>query len=163
MKNQTRLQISSLLLACLFTSGLIFHSQVFSQSNSSAQTTIIKKASPATPAVSSMGQNNPPIQQLYINAGENAMVCMEDGSYPLHGTTNYAGPVMWETSGDGEFINPSRLDATYIPGDYDTSSGQVTLYLYMIKLGYDGPPMYDELVLSFESCTLPVINNIKDL
>ena len=156
MKNQTRSQVASLLIACLLTSGLVIQSQVFSQSVHSVQLEAINNASPASPTVNNIDPGNLFSKKSYIDAGENTNVCLEDGSYILSGTSTYSWPIFWLSSGDGEFSDPTSLNSTYTPGDYDISIGKVTLYLYLNNPCLECPPIFDTTILSFVSCTGPV-------
>ena len=158
MKKLKKSQVTSLLLACLVTSGLMVQSQLFSQAENAGQSTGRIKAGAATPIVNYNGPGNLLSNQLYFDAGEDAIVCIEDGSYQLNGTNTYSGSILWTTSGDGEFTDPTNLNSTYIPGDYDTSSGMVTLYLHLDAPNLDSHPIIDALVLSFVSCIDPLIN-----
>src|SRR5690606_24503774 len=64
-------------------------------------------------------------------AGDNVAVCANDPNVSLNGSIDgEATSGTWSTSGDGIFIpNNSTLNATYLPGDADIASGDVTLTL----------------------------------
>ena len=40
-------------------------------------------------------------------------------------------PIMWETLGDGTFVNPSALSTSYTPGPQDSNATQITLVLHL--------------------------------
>ncbi|MBZ0243782.1 MAG: hypothetical protein K8F24_11240, partial [Bacteroidales bacterium] len=62
-------------------------------------------------------------------AGPNNIFCESD-SYTLSGATasNYSS-VLWTTSGDGYFDDPTIVQATYFPGNGDSNYGEVSLFL----------------------------------
>ncbi len=67
------------------------------------------------------------------DAGADDVVC-ETGSYTLSGSAiNYTG-VLWTTSGDGTFDDPTILTATYTPGAADIVAGSVDLSLTAFDL-----------------------------
>ncbi|MCF8364257.1 MAG: PKD domain-containing protein [Bacteroidales bacterium] len=63
-----------------------------------------------------------------VNAGSDVAVC-EGGSVQLDGFVNNACASVWTSSGDGEFNDPSLLNATYSPGTVDALVGTVELCL----------------------------------
>lgn len=156
MKKQTRFQTTSLLIALLLTSGLMIQSQLFSQSALSEKTSEAIKVSVEKSFKNDFKPTNSPEDQLRrLDAGKDATTCVGDASYALSGISNYAGPTYWTSSGDGQFSDPSSLNSIYQPGDYDTSSGQVTLFLHTSFTGPSDTQTMDAMVLSFVSCTLP--------
>ena len=55
---------------------------------------------------------------------------------------------MWETSGDGSFVDATILDAVYTPGTNDVINGEVNLTLTIVD--GDGVEMSDEMLLTFK-------------
>ncbi len=62
------------------------------------------------------------------NAGGDATIC-ENSSHMLDGEVSYNNEQAWTTAGDGTFDDPTKLDATYTPGESDIVIGQVELTL----------------------------------
>ncbi|HNS16384.1 MAG TPA: C25 family cysteine peptidase [Bacteroidales bacterium] len=83
---------------------------------------------------------------LSVNAGENVIQCAGNDQQ-LNGTaTNYTS-LLWTTSGDGSFNDPSILDALYTPGQGDLQSGMVTLTLTAFR---NENSTSDDLVLTLQ-------------
>lgn len=61
-------------------------------------------------------------------AGEDDWTC-ENAPYTLAGIAGNSGSVLWESSGDGTFNDPTQLETTYTPGLQDISLGTVELAL----------------------------------
>lgn len=152
MKTKTRFQIASLLIGCILSSGLLIQSQLFSQSVNSVKSIAVNKVSSAIPNVNDIAPKPLFTAQPYLDAGENASIC--DGIYGLSGTNTFTGKTLWVTSGDGQFSDPTSLNSFYKPGKYDNSSGEVTLYLYLLNTSpiLSEPPIYDAMVLSLGKC-----------
>jgi len=67
----------------------------------------------------------------YVNAGADVSACSNNPNIVLTGNVSAgASTGLWTTSGDGTF-NPSDADmnATYIPGNLDTTNGSATIVL----------------------------------
>lgn len=64
--------------------------------------------------------------QPVANAGLDETIC-EDEVMNLSGNASYHNSVTWETSGDGNFDDPTLSNAVYYPGSQDISNGTVTL------------------------------------
>ncbi|MBI3511610.1 MAG: PKD domain-containing protein [Bacteroidetes bacterium] len=65
-----------------------------------------------------------------VYAGEDVVVCGNNGAYLLFQATSSTGFGIWTTSGSGTFSpNDSTINATYIPSAADTAAGSVTLTL----------------------------------
>jgi len=69
----------------------------------------------------------------YANAGDDVSTCELD-PVQMNGSANYYGSVMWYTSGDGTFDDPTSLTANYTPGtgDMTSESADLTLVAYAI-------------------------------
>jgi len=61
-------------------------------------------------------------------AGADSMVCA-GLSHPLSGSALHASTVLWTTTGDGGFTDPSILNPVYNPGSLDMLNGSVNLVL----------------------------------
>jgi hypothetical protein len=66
------------------------------------------------------------------NAGNDQQICAGEQVQLSAIATNFAS-VVWSTSGDGVFNNPSALNAMYTPGAADLQNGFVTLCLKAIS------------------------------
>ena len=64
-----------------------------------------------------------------VDAGANDTIC-HDESYVLSGYADNESNILWTTTGDGSFDDPSLLDATYTPGENDVFAGGVELTLH---------------------------------
>jgi len=62
------------------------------------------------------------------NAGADATIC-NNQVFELQANANNFSSLLWTTSGDGEFSNPTGLTSEYLPGAADLSSGSVALTL----------------------------------
>ena len=62
------------------------------------------------------------------DAGVDDVIC-EDGTYILSGSATGQNSILWATSGDGTFNDPTDLAAIYTPGANDISNGTVNLTL----------------------------------
>lgn len=62
-------------------------------------------------------------------AGDDARVCQGVNFEINTATSLYDQSLQWTTSGDGTFIDPTLLKATYEPGEGDVAAGTVILTL----------------------------------
>lgn len=60
-------------------------------------------------------------QQATVEAGNDMTAC-DDGA-ALNGSSQYCNAFLWETSGDGTFVDPTAESTTYIPGSSDVTAG----------------------------------------
>ncbi len=65
---------------------------------------------------------------VVVNAGEDLILCEGDTPELAGSATNYTS-LLWTTSGDGSFSDPTILDPVYTPGAEDILCGDVTLTL----------------------------------
>ena len=80
------------------------------------------------------------------DAGPDDNICESD-TYTLQGTALNEQSVLWTTSGDGTFDDPTSLTATYTPGSSDISSGSAV----MTFTAYAGPcEASDSMTLSIQ-------------
>ncbi len=94
---------------------------------------------------------------LYINhstayAGTDDTICKGE-SYTLQGEVDFSEETLWTTSGDGTFNDPTSLNAIYIPGFWDDTTGSVTLTLNANPI--DPCPLADndEMELTIDNCS----------
>jgi len=88
-----------------------------------------------------------PILPPAVNAGPDTTVC-EIEPFQTNATASYQQSVMWETSGDGFFVDPTELDAVYLRGQEDVENGEVDLWV--TAYGYlQGTDVVDSLNLTF--------------
>lgn len=93
----------------------------------------------------------PPMEELFVYAGDNEEVCPNEAfipnSYVLHPQT-----ILWSTNGDGTFDDPSLERPSYSFGANDIANGQVVLHLTAI--GDNNDQQSSEITLSlFEDLT----------
>jgi hypothetical protein len=69
-----------------------------------------------------------PILPPTANAGPDGTICTND-QYNTQGSVTRAQSVLWETTGDGIFPNPTSVNAIYIRGSGDVANGFVDLVL----------------------------------
>ena len=81
------------------------------------------------------------------DAGADAAIC-EDVTHTLTGlATNYQS-LLWTSSGDGTFDDPTLIAATYTPGSNDIIAGSVDLTITSIALSPCAVDASDEMTLS---------------
>lgn len=64
----------------------------------------------------------------FVNAGDNN-IFYQDSSIQLNATAQFYTALMWSTSGDGNFSNPTILNPLYYPGANDLAAGTFDLTL----------------------------------
>ncbi|MDY0343971.1 MAG: hypothetical protein RBR28_10390, partial [Lentimicrobium sp.] len=89
-----------------------------------------------------------------VNAGPDASICGLNPFATSGATATNASSYMWTSSGSGSFVNPTLLNATYMPGAGDLLSGSVTLTLSVNGNSPCALPVTDELTLTIN--TAPV-------
>jgi hypothetical protein len=88
-----------------------------------------------------------PILPPYVFAGNDTTIC-ESEPFMANANAMYQQSVLWETSGDGFFNDPTRVDAIYLRGQGDLTAGHVTLWV--LANGYiQGQEDSDTLELYF--------------
>jgi hypothetical protein len=88
-----------------------------------------------------------PIQPPSVNAGNDTTIC-ETEPFQAQAEAVYQQSVQWQTGGDGFFVDPTKIDATYLRGAGDVTNGQVSLKI--TAFGYnEGQQVADSLILSF--------------
>jgi hypothetical protein len=89
-----------------------------------------------------------PILPPQIYAGADTTICEASAFYASTAQALYQQSVTWQTSGDGFFLDPSAVQATYLRGQDDIDSGHVTLWVDVT--GYiQGQAASDTLQLAF--------------
>jgi hypothetical protein len=86
-------------------------------------------------------------------AGNDTTVCNNIVQIQLNGQSVNSSSVIWTTSGDGLFLNPSSLTAIYYPGANDRSSSHVTLTLTASPLPPCTPQATSTRHITFDPCT----------
>ena len=74
-----------------------------------------------------------PILPPFVDAGNDTTIC-ESEPFMANATALYQQSVLWHTTGDGFFNDPTRVDAIYLRGSGDVTAGQVTLWV--VASGY---------------------------
>jgi gliding motility-associated-like protein len=87
-----------------------------------------------------------------LNAGPDDMICVTTPSYTVSGATAGNVTLLWTTSGDGTFNDPTFLNPVYTRGPSDLTS--VTLTLTGNKINGCPVTLTDDMVLTFAG--LPV-------
>ena len=98
------------------------------------------------------------IQHATAFAGNDTTFCLTIGQIQLDGQSSNSSSVLWTTSGDGLFLNPSTLNAIYYPGTNDKSSFHVNLTL----TAYPVSPCTSQAT-STQHITFDPCNGIPDL
>jgi hypothetical protein len=100
------------------------------------------------------------IQLATAFAGNDTTVCKNIAQIPLNGQAANDSSVLWTTSGDGTFLNPSSLTAIYYPGTNDRASLHVNLTLTAYPLSPCTAQANSIRHITFDPCTgLPEAGN----
>jgi hypothetical protein len=67
-------------------------------------------------------------------AGEDSYICHDDTYWTKSATAREYQRIFWKTSGDGKFIDSTRIETFYMPGENDKVSGMVSLTLQVTSL-----------------------------
>ena len=89
----------------------------------------------------------PPSATVTSQAGSDGEIC-EDETFQCAGSATYFTSVIWSTSGDGLFNNPSILNPVYTPGTSDITAGSAVLTL--TATDNSGNSDSDDLVLTID-------------
>lgn len=81
---------------------------------------------------------------MSVYAGANSETCAQEEFTTNAVAMNYE-TVLWATSGDGTFDDPTSLETTYMPGQQDAEAGMATLSL---TVSGDGQSLTDEMELT---------------
>ena len=92
-------------------------------------------------------------------AGPDGSVCGNE-TFSLNGSATYNDGIMWTSSGDGFFDDPTLLISNYSPGDMDNQNGNVNITLIANPLTPCTVSFSDELQLQILS--LPVVDAGED-
>jgi gliding motility-associated-like protein len=82
-----------------------------------------------------------------VNAGVDSTLCTSEVSYTLQGTASDYSSVLWTTSGNGIFNDPTILTPTYTPDVTDFNTGFVSLTLMAFGNGACGQ-ISDDMILT---------------
>lgn len=88
------------------------------------------------------------IQAPYADAGDDQTICAGETASLDGVMAGSAFEAMWSTAGDGDFDDPSDLNATYTPGPGDINDGSVTLTLTTTDENGSCTPATDEVVIT---------------
>jgi hypothetical protein len=94
-----------------------------------------------------------------VSAGDDAIIC-ENMNHQLQGSAENYSELLWSTSGDGSFSNPSILNPVYTPGVADKESGEVTLSITAIPLSPCSIAATNSMILSLSP--LPSVDAGED-
>ncbi len=100
-------------------------------------------------------------RMVTVNAGDDTNVCAGQVYTAGSASANFYSSVMWSTSGNGTFMNPAIVNATYTPGAQDIANGSVILTLTANANGVCTGTVSDMVTLSFT--TSPVVNAGPDI
>jgi PKD repeat protein len=95
-----------------------------------------------------------------VSAGDDAIIC-ENMNHQLTGSAENYSELLWTTSGDGMFSNPSILNPFYTPGFQDKNNGEVILSLTAVPLSPCSLAATDSMTLSLSP--LPSVDLGEDL
>lgn len=84
------------------------------------------------------------------SAGKDTTVCVYN-DIPLAGSAGNFSDVMWKTSGDGSFSDPTILDPLYYPGTMDTMGGYVELTLHAVSTACEDTAL-STVGITFDPC-----------
>uniref|UniRef100_UPI0035642B48 T9SS type A sorting domain-containing protein n=1 Tax=Fodinibius sp. TaxID=1872440 RepID=UPI0035642B48 len=88
-----------------------------------------------------------PILPPEVYAGNDTVIC-ETEPFLTDGQASYQQSVLWETGGDGFFVDPTKPQAVYLRGQGDVTSGEVDLWV--TAFGYEaGTEVTDSVHLAF--------------
>lgn len=86
-------------------------------------------------------------QNPVCNAGSDATIAETETFVPSSTASGYAS-IVWSTSGDGTFSNPSIIDPVYTPGIEDLENGYVSLEIFCQAISPCVISVFDEVELS---------------
>jgi hypothetical protein len=93
-----------------------------------------------------------PIQPPFVEAGNDTTIC-EVEPFMADADAFYVQTIQWSSSGDGFFVDPTKVDVIYLRGMGDLTNGEVTLY--MEATGYiQGVTAIDSLTLTFSKMAI---------
>lgn len=94
------------------------------------------------------------------SAGENLAICdYESVTLEMAGAENYS-ELLWSTSGDGTFDDPSAMNPVYIPGEMDIMEGSATLTI--TAMNYPCSDFSDEVILTIHATEIPEIDGSQE-
>ncbi len=90
-----------------------------------------------------------------VTAPADNTIC-ENQSIDLVGNAQNFSNIIWETEGNGTFINVNGVEATYIPGTSDIQNGSVILTIIATAVNPCSVPASDQMTLTITR--LPLVN-----
>jgi hypothetical protein len=88
-----------------------------------------------------------PIMPPAVEAGNDTTIC-EISSFEANAKGYYLQSVLWHSSGDGFFLDPTKIQAIYLRGGGDIALGEVTLW--MVGTGFiEGSEVSDTVHVYF--------------
>jgi gliding motility-associated-like protein len=89
------------------------------------------------------------VDEPYVFAGNDTMVCAYSDSIQLHGiVSGSANQGLWSTEGDGSFTDASQLDTYYHFGSQDINNGTVILILTSVSSNSPCAPVSDTIKIN---------------
>lgn len=88
-----------------------------------------------------------------VSAGNDTVYCVWMAEFPVEGSGEYLGELLWATSGDGTFDDETALATNYAPGQGDKVSGSVTLTLTAQALDPCTGQSSDDVLIVLDPCT----------
>ena len=92
-----------------------------------------------------------PLLPAFIDAGNDTLIC-ETEPFKADAQAQYVQTVQWSSSGDGFFVDPSKVDAIYLRGTGDLNAGEVMLHVDVT--GFEDSESSDSLLLSFSKLAI---------
>jgi hypothetical protein len=87
-----------------------------------------------------------PILPPSVDAGNDTLIC-ETEPFLTAATAAYQQSILWESSGDGFFLDPTKVNAIYLRGQGDLAAGQVQLKV--TAMGYlEGTSVQDSMLIN---------------
>ena len=97
-----------------------------------------------------------------VDAGEDGTIC-EYESFTTSATAGNSSYILWESSGDGTFNDPTSLTAIYTPGPEDISNGTVDLTLVVYPIAPCILPATDAITLTIHEAPLVFAGNNQSI
>jgi hypothetical protein len=97
-----------------------------------------------------------------VDAGEDGTIC-EYESFTTSATAGNSSYILWESSGDGTFNDPTSLFATYSPGPDDITNGTTELTLAAYPIAPCVLPATDAITLLIHEAPLVFAGNDQSI
>jgi hypothetical protein len=96
----------------------------------------------------------------FSNAGPDFSICENEAFHNLSGQAFNYSSLMWSTTGDGFFNNPSLLEVIYTPGQNEIADGSTVLCLVVMPNSPCIMPSVNCMTLFIQR--IPVVENLSD-